>query len=185
MPAHPGPTGSTARPHWSRRRGLARLAALALAPLVPSLRAQALPAPSGRVLLSVSGRVARPNREGQAVFDMEMLAALPQLSLLQKTPWYPGEKRFSGPLLREVLALAGASGQTVEARALNDYKVSLPMQDLQRFDVILARLIDDQPIAVRDKGPLFIIYPFDKHEGLRTSVYFSRCVWQLKALDVR
>ena len=36
----------------------------------------------------------------------------------------------------------------------------------------------------RDKGPLFVIYPFDTRPELRNAVYFSRCAWQLKAIDI-
>ena len=35
----------------------------------------------------------------------------------------------------------------------------------------LARLLDDKPMPVRDKGPLFIIYPFDSKPELRNAVY--------------
>ena len=45
-------------------------------------------------------------------------------------------------------------------------------------------LLDDKPMAVRDKGPLFIIYPFDQHAELRNPVYYSRCAWQLKAIEL-
>jgi hypothetical protein len=51
--------------------------------------------------------------------------------------------------------------------------------------VLLARLLDDKPMAVRDKGPLFIIYPFDSSAELRTTVYFSRSAWQLKSIEVQ
>ena len=36
--------------------------------------------------------------------------------------------------------------------------------------------------SIRDKGPLFIIYPFDQDESLRNETYFARSVWQLKEL---
>jgi hypothetical protein len=73
----------------------------------------------------------------------------------------------------------------VRAIALNDYRVDLPFDDAQHFDVLLARLLDGQPMAVRDKGPLFIIYPFDSSAELRTTVYYSRSAWQLKSLEVQ
>jgi hypothetical protein len=50
--------------------------------------------------------------------------------------------------------------------------------------VLLARLLDDRPMAVRDKGPLFIIYPFDSEPALRNAVFYSRSAWQLKSLEV-
>lgn len=162
----------------SRRRWLLSSAALA-AP------AWALEPPAEAVVLSISGKLNRPNREGRALFDMAMLAALPQHSITQRTPWYPGPRKFTGPLLREVLAAAGAQGQSIEAIAINDYRVTIPMEDCQQHAVLLARLMDDKPMPLRDKGPLFIIYPFDDDVRLRSSVYYSRCAWQLKALDIR
>jgi hypothetical protein len=167
----------------SRRRVLSLLPLSAL-PVLPN-PACALEQPAGPVVLSVGGRLTRPNREGRAQFDMAMLSALPQRSVTQKTPWYPQARKFTGPLLRDVLAAAGARGQRIEASAINDYKVSIPMEDVQRHDVLLARLLDDQPMPLRDKGPLFVIYPFDSAAGLRTSIYYSRSIWQLKALDVQ
>ena len=78
----------------------------------------------------------------------------------------------------------GSVGPQLRAVALNDYRVAIPADDAQRFDVLLATQLDDQPMAVRDKGPLFIIYPFDSHATLRNPVYYSRCAWQLKAIEV-
>ena len=50
--------------------------------------------------------------------------------------------------------------------------------------MIVARLLDDKPMSVREKGPLFVMYPFDREPQLRNSQYFSRCVWQLKAIEL-
>ena len=83
------------------------------------------------------------------------------------------------------VAACGAMGSNLRATALNDYRVDLPFEDTQRFDVLLARLLDDKPMTVRDKGPLFIIYPFDSSAELRTTVYFSRSAWQLKMLEIQ
>lgn len=131
-------------------------------------------------VLSVGGRA--PRRD----FDMAAIERLAQRTLTATTPWYAGARRFTGPLLRDVLAAAGvpadAAGQA-RCVALNDYKVDIPLDDLRRFDVVMARLIDDKPISVREKGPLFVIYPFDERPELRTSLYYGRCIWQLKAIE--
>lgn len=146
---------------------------------------QPLQAPSGPVVLSVGGALRHTNKDGRAVFDMAMLARLPQHSFSTQTPWYPKPRKFTGPLLRDVLAATGAQGQMVEARAMNDYKVNIPVEDVRRYDVIVARLMDDKPMLLRDKGPLFIIYPFDRHAELRNSVYYGRSAWQLKSMELR
>ncbi|MGM9513048.1 molybdopterin-dependent oxidoreductase [Roseateles sp. DB2] len=181
----PAPRRLAAQP--ARRKGLAALAAgsLLLAGLGLGGRALALDSPKGRVVLTISGAGLKANQDGRVAFDMDMLAALPQRSITVNTPWYPAARKFTGPLLRDVLALAGARGSSIEAHALNDYRVSIPMDDVLQHPVILARLMDDQPMSVRDKGPLFIIYPFDDDRRLRTSLYYSRCAWQLKALEIR
>ena len=147
--------------------------------------ALALDKPSGPVVLSVTGRVRSPNDGAVANFDMAMLERLPQTSFTMRTPWYAQPRKFTGPLLRDVLAAAGASGSVLRAVALNDYWVEIPFEDTARFDVILARLLDDKPMAVRDKGPLFAIYPFDALPELRSPVYYSRSAWQLRTIEVR
>ena len=48
----------------------------------------------------------------------------------------------------------------------------------------MARLINGQAIPVRDKGPLFIIYPFNDRAELRVPQYFARCAWQLRTLEI-
>ncbi|MBX3642527.1 MAG: hypothetical protein KF720_05585 [Rubrivivax sp.] len=146
--------------------------------------ARALERPEGAVVLTVTGRVRKPNAGNAAQFDMAMLEQLPQVSFVTRTPWYSSVHKFTGPLLRDVLGACDAQGSNVRAIALNDYRVDLPFDDAQRFDVIVARLLDDKPMAVRDKGPLFIIYPFDSNPELRSTVYYSRSAWQLKTLQV-
>lgn len=165
----------------TRRRCLAGL----LAGSVCTARATELARPTGKVVLSVSGLVSRNNAPGRADFDMEMLAALPQHQLVTRTPWHAGVQSFTGPLLREVLAQAGASGQKLIAVALNDYRCEIPADDATRFPVIVARLNNGEPMRVRDKGPLFIVYPYDSDAQLRSDRYYSRSAWQLRSLLVQ
>ncbi len=144
----------------------------------------ALDAPQGPVVLTVTGRVRSPNEGAAAEFDMATLAAMPQQSFSTRTPWYSQPRRFTGPLLRDVLKAAGASGTALRLIALNDYRVDMPFDDTQRHDVLLARLLDGQPMTVRDKGPLFVIYPFDSRPELRSALYYSRSAWQLRTIEV-
>lgn len=164
----------------TRRHFLAASAVLTL--VTPA--AHALDRPKGRVVLTFTGRIGIRNADRGAEFDMDMLAALPQHSFSTKTPWYPEARKFTGPLLRDVLAAVDAQGKNLRAIALNDYKVDLPVGDALKFNLVLARLMDDKPMPVRDKGPLFIIYPFDADEVLRNERYYSRSAWQLKTIDV-
>lgn len=158
----------------------ALLCALAL-----SSAALALDAPKERPILVISGKITTKNAGEVARFDMKMIEALPQHSFTTSTPWFDRPVKFTGPLLADVLAAVKASGSNVSAVAINDYRITIPVADAAKFKVILARLIDDKPIPVREKGPLFVIYPFDSSAELRTSTYYERSIWQLKALDIQ
>jgi hypothetical protein len=147
--------------------------------------AYALDKPSSRVILTVEGTISHTNSGEHASFDMPMLETLPQHSFTTKTPWYPDPVTFTGPLLRDVLAAAGAKGRMITAVALNDYKTEIPYDDAIRHDVIIARLMNNRPMPVREKGPLFIVYPFDSKAELRSEQYYNRAAWQLNILRVK
>ena len=167
----------------SRRRVLTLVASLSgLLMAGPCL---ALDAPKERPILIISGKIGEKNAGDKARFDMKMLEALPQHSFTTRTPWYDRPVKFTGPLLSDVLAAVKASGTTISAIAINDYKITIPVSDTQKFKVLVARLLDDQPMPVREKGPLFVIYPFDSDADLRSSTYYERSIWQLKALDIQ
>jgi hypothetical protein len=152
--------------------------------LAISSAAWALEKPTGPVLLTLTGKLRSPNDGALAQFDMAMLERLPQTSFTTRTPWYSQPRKFTGPLLRDVLSAAGAHGSLLRAVALNDYWVELPIDDAAQFDVIVARLLDDKPMAVRDKGPLFVIYPFDSRPDLRNPIHYGRSAWQLRTIEV-
>jgi hypothetical protein len=149
-----------------------------------ALPAWALDAPKDKAVLTVSGKIASKNKGATAVFDMAMIQKLPQQTFTTKTPWDNQPVKFSGPLLRDVLAAVKASGTNIRAVALNDYKISIPVEDANKFGVIVAHRMNDQAIPVRTKGPLFIVYPFDTQAELQSNKYYERSIWQLKAIEV-
>ena len=143
--------------------------------------AWALDPPTGKIVLTIEFK-----QSGRKVdFDMAMLEKLPQRTFTTHTPWYPTPRTFTGPLLRDVLAAASASGTQLRLIALNDFKVGMPATDTKKFDVIMARLLDGQPMAVRNKGPLFVIYPYDSSTELQSELYFGRSAWQLRTIEVQ
>ncbi|SMY10008.1 hypothetical protein LOM8899_04182 [Flavimaricola marinus] len=147
--------------------------------------ADGLPAPEGPVILTVTGDITRTNGDGIAEFDREMLDNLAQRATTATTPWLEGPHTFSGPMGTAILDAVGAQGETIQVVALNDYSADVPVQDLRDFDVIFATAIDGEILTVRDKGPLFLIYPFDENPDLFNEVYFGRSVWQITQINVQ
>jgi hypothetical protein len=151
----------------------------------PSQKPTSLPVPIGPVLLKVTGNISRRNSGNAALLDATMIDALTQQKFKTQTPWHRGTVQFEGPLLADVLALVGAQGQSLHLTAINDFTATMPATDPRQYGVLLAHSVDGKRLAVRDKGPLFVIYPFDQNPQLRSSVYYARSVWQLSHIDVR
>jgi hypothetical protein len=160
--------------------------------LLASPRVRALEAPAGKVILTVSGGVVsagkNANDNGAASFDLAMLQKLPPQTFSTKTPWFPQPRKFTGVSLQAVLEAVGAAGTvpaSVNAVALNDYRVDIPAEDFTKHGAMLAYWVDDKPMTVREKGPLVIIYPFDDDADLRNAIHYSRAIWQLRSLELR
>jgi hypothetical protein len=147
--------------------------------------AAALDQPKAAPILTVSGKISVANKDGAAQFDRDMLEAIGMVSFQTQTPWYKEPVKFEGVPLAKVMAAVGASGDRVAAIALNDYSAEIPMEDIKKYNVILALKRDGEYMSVREKGPIFVVYPFDSDPELKNQKYYSRSVWQVAKLEVR
>lgn len=155
--------------------------------ILASLCAAALAAPilaqEATVRLTVIGRDGT-----QTLFTDADLDRLDPKTIDTTTYWTDGVQHFEGVLLRDVLAVAGIDPTLADARleavAHNDFTVVIPLADAVEWDVILARRMNGKALTLRDKGPLWIVYPRDQHEALRVGDYNHRWVWQLRQLKL-
>ncbi len=137
------------------------------------------------VVLTVTGKVSHTNAGGTASFDRAMLQGIGTSTLRTSTPWTNGIMEFRGVLVRDVLARAGAEGKVVRAIAHNDYIIDIPADDFSTYPVLLALEMNGTPLELKDKGPIWIVYPVDHFEGLQDRKTERKMVWQLKELQVR
>lgn len=148
-----------------------------------------LPMPQGRVLLEIHGKLLNGNVTGQetaiAIFDRPMLEDLGRHRIETSTDWTDGVQLFEGPLMRDLLDRIGASGTTITATAANDYSVEIPVSDFLRYPVILALEMNGKRLTLRDKGPIWIVYPRDDHPELNDPLINGRWIWQLKHIEIR
>lgn len=161
------------------------LCALLLIGLTPSASRAALAEPSGRILLSVTGRIAETNQEGRAEFDRQMLEALGTVTLRTWTPWTDGVVEFEGVPAARVLDAVGAAGSVLRAIASNDYSTEIPLEELRKYPAILAMRMNGERLRLRDKGPLWIVMPWTDHPELDNQASRHWSVWQLRAIEVR
>ncbi|MFT7059655.1 MAG: hypothetical protein ACJASV_002166 [Pseudorhodobacter sp.] len=154
-----------------------------LAFAVTPLWAEDLAAPNGDVILTVTGLIETTNIDASAQFDLEMLEALAATTIETSTIWTDGVHSFQGVSLAVLSERLGISGTNLRALAVNDYAVEIPLSDAVENGPIIAYKIDGKTMSVRDKGPLWIIYPYDSSADYRTEVVYSRSIWQLDRIE--
>lgn len=163
---------------------VARISAtVAFATLLLAGQVVAQEAKPGKVLLTVSGNIAAENNTVD--FDRQALEALGMVSIETSTPWYKGPVKFEGVSLDSLMKAVGAKGERVVAVALNDYSSEIPIEDFAKYKTILALKRDGEYMPVRDKGPLFVVYPYDENPELKSQKFYSRSVWQVAKLIVK
>jgi hypothetical protein len=146
----------------------------------------AIPAPDGDVILSVTGLIGTANN-GDAI-DMD-LATIESVGLVDYTVTDPFEEKvitYRGPLMSDLLALwqVPESATTLHLVALNDYAVDVPLGDLYQYPVVFALQADGEYLPISTRGPAMLVYPYDDFE-FEHSVYNDYWIWQIKSIDVQ
>ena len=133
------------------------------------------------VVLTIDGQI-----DGGAArnFTIRQLESLEMATIETSTPWHDGKVKFEGVPLRRLIEHVGASGKTAAIFALNSYRTEIPLSDFTRYPVILATKQDGIHMPVSDKGPLFIVYPFDASKELKSELFYSRSAWQVRRITI-
>lgn len=140
-------------------------------------------------ILEISGAIAScetrsPAGECAVRFNFEDLLAIGTTAIATVTPYTDGIPVFEGVLLRDLLAYVGAEDAPLKMVALNDYRVTMPAQDPHEHDVLLAMKRDGEPMPVRDRGPIWVIYPSEDNAALDVLMHDHKMVWQLSEIMV-
>lgn len=148
-------------------------------------KAGSLTAPADKPILTVGGKIGITNVDDTAQFDRAMLEKLGMTTIETTTPWYTGTVKFEGVPMTELMKALGAKGEKLVAVALNDYSTEIPIEDFAKFKPILAIKRNGEYMPIKDKGPLFIVYPYDSDPELKSQKYYSRSAWQVSRLTVK
>jgi len=143
-----------------------------------------LATPAGEVILTIDGAIAQTNSPDGATFDMDMLQALPASGFETSSTWTVGKNRYDGVPLKALLDAVGATGGTITATALNNYSVQIPIEAIEDTVPIVAYHIDGEPFSRRDKGPLWIVFPYDAGAAYQSELVYGWSIWQLARLTI-
>lgn len=134
------------------------------------------------VVLTVSG-AGCCGGAGVVHYTAADLAAMPQGELVTATPWTQGKHSYRGVLLKTLADTLGLRANRFKVSAINDYWTLLPGTDLDAYPVLLATEQDGKVLTLRNKGPVWLVYPLSDHPELDREQYHSQMVWQVNRIE--
>ena len=164
------------------RLGLAAVLSLGLLPA--QAQDVALPDLVGPVILTVTGLDPQAFAGGSVALDIGRLRAIGTAEIVTSSIWTEGTHRYKGVMLRDLVDFLAIGPFILRFHALNDYAVEVPAGEATEAAPILAYEMDGTAMTVRDKGPIWVMYPFDDGAEYRTDTLYSRSIWQLDRIDV-
>lgn len=142
-----------------------------------------------QAILTVTGNISKTNQPNKKsfIFSFNELNQLPRTVVRTKTIW-TSTSDFTGPLIRDILSYVGvnSSAKAVEVRTIDNFVVTIPISDFNRWEVVLAYSRDGQRLKTKTKGPLWIIYPVDKYKTeLNINQTRPKFAWGVKDIVVK
>ena len=146
-------------------------------------------AQSDNSILTVSGKIGKTNTADGKSYKFSF-ADLQKVGTVEitSTTRYVGNAKFSGTKIKDILKAVQipADATAVSVVAIDGYQQTIPIADFEKWDVIVAHTQNGQRLTVEKKGPLWIMYPTDKHpKELLNDATTSKLVWALTGLVVK
>lgn len=117
--------------------------------------------------------------------DADDLRTLPSKSFTTTTIWTDGPQAFLGIPTDELLKLLGATDGVLRLTAANGYVIDVPIEHYGQTTSIIAYERNGNPMTLRDKGPLWLVYPFDSDPAYKSEIIYANSIWQLERIEVK
>ncbi len=119
----------------------------------------------------------------EITFGIDDLEKFPLVSVRTETQWTNGVLHFQGPLMRDLLNDVGAVGNLIQVNGLDGQSAVIPREDFEKYDVIIACQVNGQYFDIRERGPLWIIYPWSNNPEIQSAAYYDRGIYHLSSLN--
>jgi hypothetical protein len=155
----------------------------------------------GPTLLTVTGEITDTNRgpvdpetdklfvfnevsfDKAREFDLGMLETLPQTTVHADFPKGGEKAEFTGPLLEDVLAAAGAEGKNIMIQAMDGYAIEAPVEELVGKGAVVALERDGKALGIGGLGPTQIVFPRADRADL-AEMSDDLWIWQIYHIKV-
>lgn len=147
--------------------------------LVVSFLVATIPAVSSEATLMVTAG------GKETVYSLEELEGLGTQAFETTTSWTDGPQAFEGVLLSDIAGAQGIDNGVVSVAAINGYEAEIPVEEILAYPVLLATRMNGERMAIRDKGPFWVVYPRDDHAEFADEQHNYKWVWQVSSLEFR
>jgi hypothetical protein len=137
--------------------------------------------------VTIDGAISRSNIGTEVALDVATLEQMGLVEYQAHDPWLDTDLKFTGVLLSDLLDVVGASPNAtlVHFVAIDDYEVDIKISDARRWPILLATQTNDKPMAIADKGPLRIVFPYDQYPEIDQLKYKDLWIWQIASIEIR
>ncbi len=145
----------------------------------------AIPVPVDDVVLTLTGDIAIKNVGDTLQFDMPTLENLGLVKYTVDDPWLNASVTYTGVLMSDLRNYAGASesAKNFYIGALDDSTVTIPVDDVEKWPILLATRSNGDYMSVGAAGPTRIILPYHKYNFDRDT-YNGYWIWNLATMEI-
>jgi hypothetical protein len=145
---------------------------------------QPVPLPTGKPVLTLSGKISATNQGSVLSFDQKTLDQLGVEQVKLYEPWAKQTLEFRGVWLQNLLAVAGvgADATRLHITALDDYTVDLTVADVRLGGIMLATANGDGTAIPLDKGgPTRVVFM----DGVKAGANADQWIWSLETIEIQ
>ncbi|MER2496700.1 molybdopterin-dependent oxidoreductase [Vibrio neptunius] len=120
------------------------------------------------------------NRQPETLVYDQLVSQYPTTSFTTQLPWQPEAHEFTGVRVSDMLEQLGIQDTTsVSFIALNDYSASVTIENIVKYEPIIAYKMNGKKMKVRNKGPYWLVFNLDKFPEIDNTTFHSQMVWQI------
>ncbi|MBM7456876.1 hypothetical protein HNR62_002778 [Oceanisphaera litoralis] len=139
------------------------------------------------VVLTLFGDIRLDERQFERLdFTLSELQAMPQSDITTVHPWVNRPHHYRGVDLNRLMARLFGHRRvaTLYLESLNGFSVAVDWPQVSPFAPILAWQDDGKVISRRNKGPLWLMLPYDAVPRVRQADFLHFMAWQLRVIRV-
>ena len=147
----------------------------------------AVPAPTGEVILTLSGAIDMTNSGDTLQLDMATLEDFGLVKYTVNDPWLSAKNTYTGVLFSDLRKALGISGDATSLRitALDNYQVDISLEDAEKWPILLATRVNGNYMDIENSGPTRVIFPYDTYSEIDQIAYKDYWIWNIKSVEVR